>query len=485
MKLRRVVLIGHGIAPAMAAVALRRAFGRGGLEVEWIETPGGAPMHQALASLPNLRAFHAMLGLNEAEVLRASDGTFTLGQQYLGFSEQGEGDFLHSYGPVGRPVASLPFVHFWTKARHAGLPARFEDFSREAVAARNARIRIADAPGAPATPYGYHLDAAGYAALLRAQAVRSGVTITRDDAPVAIVGGDAVSGLKLSDGRTVQGDLYVDAGEDHAVRSALGDLGSADAPISSCNRMMLASGRALRPLPLYSRVASHRAGWSALVPLQDRTGIAVAYDSAEMTEDEAKGVAGVPLASAPVFVPLVARKTARPWSGNVVALGNAGLVELVAPTGLHRLQIAITHLVSLFPVRDDRMPEAAIYNEELAAWHARLRDFDAARYALSQRAEPFWAAARARPRSAELDARIKLFSARGMISEYNQESFAADEWQVCFLGQGLMPRSWDPLIDRIDEQVAMADFRAQLKAIRAEVTAMDTHEAALGRALSR
>ncbi|MES2442120.1 MAG: tryptophan 7-halogenase [Pseudomonadota bacterium] len=481
MKLKRVVIVGSGIAPAIAGAALRSAFGRAGLEVEWIETPGAISPHQVVPGLPNARGFHRLLGVDQPEILHRRRATFTLGQQYLGFSG-GEGEFLHSYGPIGRPVGSLPFIQFWIKAKQAGLPAKFEDFAREAVAARNGRLRLADTRDMPATAHGYHLDARDYAEVLRAQALWSGVTVTPDAAPVAAVEDGRVSSLTLSDGRRIEADLFVDTSG--AIRAALGSDDIADASISGCTRLVLASGKAMRPLPLYSRVAAHRAGWSALYPLQDRTGIVIAYDAAAIGDEEAATLAGMPLDGEPEFMPLAPWQRTRPWAGNVVAIGDAADEgEPLAATALHRLQIAVTHLISLFPVDRHAMPEAGIYNEELAAYHARLLDFEAAHYALNQRDEPFWAAARARPRSPELDAKIGLFGARGMIAQYNQESFAEDEWQAAFLGHGLMPRSYDPQADRVDEQQVMLAFRDQLAAIRADVTAMDTHEAAIAKAM--
>ncbi|MEZ0242361.1 MAG: tryptophan halogenase, partial [Sphingomonas sp.] len=72
---------------------------------------------------------------------------------------------------------------------------------------------------------------------------------------------------------------------------------------------------------------------------------------------------------------------------------------------------------------------------------------------------------------------------RGMIIEFNQDSFAPDEWQALLFGAGVMPRSYDPQVDRIDRQAIMADFQSQLGTIQADVTAMDTHDAALARAM--
>lgn len=486
MNRARIVVVGHGIAPAIAAIAIARAFGRGGIEVEWIETPGGPSAHGVVAALPNARAFHRLLGLDQGALVRDARGVFTLGRQYVGFAGR-EREHLHSYGPVGRPIAGLPFAQFWYKARASGLPAGFADFARESVAARNGRIRIADGPRAQSTAYGHHLDARAYAAILRAHALRQGIAITPDRAPVAVAQADRVSAVRLDSGRVVHADLFVDTTQGATILSALGDGNLANAAVSSCDRLLLGSGPALSPLPLYSRVVAHRAGWSALHPLPDRTGVTIAFDSALMDDAEAARSAGMPLSGTAEIVPLAPIQRMRPWIGNVVAMGDAaGEAEPIGATWLHRLQIAVTHFISLFPVRMDAIVEAAIYNEELAEWHARLRDFDAAAYALNRRSgEPFWEAAKARAISEPLAARLSLFGARGMVAQYNQDSFTEDEWQARFLGFGIEPRGWDPQIDRVDEALAMADFRNQLAEIRADVMAMDTHEAALAKAIAR
>ena len=175
--------------PAMGAIALRRAFGRAGLEVEWIETPGDIPAHRTLAGLPNLQAFHRLLGLDANALLRATQGAYSLGQQYVGVSG-GESEFLHSYGPIGRPIAGLPFMQFWLKARAGGLPAKLVDFAREAVAARNGRLRTADGPNGAATAQGCHYDARRHAAALRGHALSQGIAITTDPVQHVLIDGE-------------------------------------------------------------------------------------------------------------------------------------------------------------------------------------------------------------------------------------------------------------------------------------------------------
>ncbi len=484
MKVGTAVVVGAGAPAALAALALHRAFARGGLEVHWVETPSSADAPQSFAALPNIQSFHRLLGLDEAAVLRATGGAFSLGCQYVGFSGEGS-SFLHGYGPVGQPFGSLPFAQFWIKAREEGMPAGFGDFARDGVAALNGRMQLPEEGRPRPTAHGYHLDARAYAGLLRSHAEKLGIAIHSDDAPRAVVRDGRVAAIRLSGGEEVAGDLFVDAsGREACVLSALDDAEPVATPISSADRLMQVDANPLRPVPLYARTTAHSAGWTAMLPMQRKVGVEVAYDSSAMSDEEAVQLTGAPLAGEPTFRSIAPQRRSHPWIANVVAVGDAAeVLDPIGSTALHRLQIAITHLVALFPVRADTMPEAAIYNDEIAAFSARLGDFQTAHYALNRRNEPFWQAARECPLSDELRAKIDLFKARGRIAQYNQESFSEDEWIAAFLGHGLVPRSYDPQVDRTPEQQVMAAFKAQLGSIRAEVTAMDTHEAALAKAM--
>lgn len=483
MKIGNAIIVGAGAPAALAALALHRAFARGGLEVRWVETPSRADTRQSYAALPNIQSFHRLLGIDEGAVLRATGGAFSLGCQYVGFSGEGS-SFLHGYGPVGQPFGSLPFAQFWIKAHEAGMPAAYGDFARDAVAALNGRMQLPE-NGRPApTAQGYHLDARSYADLLRDHAEKLGIAMHTDDAPQAVVRDGRVAAIRLTDGRELAGDLFIDAtGSGASILTAINDAEPTRSAISGVDRMMRVDANPLRPVPLYARTTAHRAGLTTMLPMQRKVAIEVAYDSSAIGDEEAARLSGAPLASEPTFSRIAPQRRERPWVGNVVAVGDAAEVpDPIGSTSLHRLQIAITHLVALFPVRSDTMPEAAIYNEEIAAFSARLGDFQAAHYALNRREEPFWQAARDRPISEELRAKIDLFEARGRIPQYNQESFSEDEWIAAFLGHGRVPRSYDPQVDQTSDQQVMAAFKTQLSSIRADVTAMDTHEAALSKA---
>ncbi len=146
------------------------------------------------------------------------------------------------------------------------------------------------------------------------------------------------------------------------------------------------------------------------------------------------------------------------------------------------LQLAIAQLVLLWPIDRAAMPEADIYNEEIAGAWARVSDFTAQHFRLNARAgEPLWDGARTAPISAELASKIDLFAARGMFAHFNHEAHVEDSWALVMAGHGVVPRSFDPQALLVEDQALMAEFQRQLRAVASDVHGMETHADALRR----
>ncbi len=451
---RTVAVRGGGIAAPMVALAIARAYGRLGVDVTWYDSGVVPPPHAALAAPPDLVTFHRLLGLGDAALIDRAAGTLSLGQLYAGWSEGAA--FLHAYGDAGTPFAGRPFVQHWTRARHAGLAVPLEEFCLAAVAAKHGRLgQPRDPATRQAVKHGWHLDAAGYAALLREACLAAGVRF----APAQETPPDA--------------DLLVDA-----------DGGWSGVVTSSprCDRMILGSAAKSDPVPLHTRAVAHAAGWTMLTPLGDRLAASCHYASAQMDAAQARAamaeaVGGAVDADAPL--PVEARRQPG-WSGNIVAIAEPdGESATFAASGLLELQLAIAQLILLWPVDRDAMPEAALYTAELAGTRARIDDFSAQHFHLARRTGTFWEAARAAPISAGLKAKRDLFAARGMFAHLDHEAHVEDGWALCMAGHGIVPRSPDPQALTIDEQQLMTEFQRQLRAIAAEVRAMPTHAQAL------
>lgn len=473
-----VVVIGAGVAPAMAALAIARAYSGNGVSVTWLVTAEEKPADHALAASPDIRAFHRLLGISERELVAHAAATLRLGEQFVGWNGDGTA-FLHAYGDAGTPFASLPFVQHWTRARAGGLRVPLEEFCLAAIAARQGRVRLTR--GEPAVDHGYHLDARGYAALLRRHCETMGVRIIETDDVSAEIDGRHVTGMVTDRGERIAVDLVVDT--DGAVIDLV-DPDGAVAPPRLCDRAIHASGPPLSPLPLYARTLAHPCGYAVLTPLRSRTDVMFAYDRRHMTDAEARdalpAAAGIRIDRIDAPHAPSRRVRHRPWVGNCVAIGAAaGLPAPIDAAPLLGLQLAVAQLVLTWPIARDQSVEAGIYNDEIGGQRARIDDFRAVHARLNTRPEPFWSAAREQPVSAPLQAKIDLFAARGKFAHGNYEVHVEDSWALCMAGHGLVPRSSDPQVLRVAEQALMVEFQRQLRAVATAVQSMDTHEAAL------
>ena len=480
---QRVVVHGGGIAAAMAALAVSRAFARLGTDIVWIDTGEEPAPHAALIAPPDLSTFHRLLGIDEATLVAGAAATINMGQQFAGWSG-GDGAFLHAFGDAGSAFASLPFVQHWTRARAAGLGVALEDFCLAAAAAKQGRTAFPrESATRQAVKQGWHLDAAGYARLLRAACERGDIRIVSGAGAAGRTNGGRVDRIDLAGGERLDADLLIDA--DGALIGALDPDGTAARP-GFCDRLIRGSAPAFDPLPLFGRAAAHPAGWLAMIPLADRTAIEFAYDSRLLADADAPAALAMAIgrvidAGSPGALEAAARP--RPWVGNVVAVGPAaGDAPPLDGGELLLLQLAIAQLVLLWPIDRAAMPEADIYNEEIAGSWARVTDFTAQHFRLNARAgEPFWDAARAAPVSAELASKIDLFAARGMFAHFNREAHVEDSWALVMAGHGVIPRSFDPQALLVEDQTLMTEFQRQLRAVASDVHAMETHAEALRR----
>lgn len=460
--IRSVAVLGGGVAAPMAALAIARAYGRLGVAVSWYNTGATPAPHEALVASPDMARFHKLLGVDDAALIDRASAVMTLGRQFVGWDGDALAPFVVAYGDAGTPFASLPFVQHWARARGAGLGVALEDFCVAAVAAKQGRV--GEAPVSRQTvKHGWTLDAAGYAALLRAQCEVTGVSIVDWD------GGEPVA------------DLLIDA--DGAWMATRG--GDREGAADVCDHVLHGSAALPDPIPLHTRVAAHRAGWTSLVPLGDRLAVTCAWRGDEIDETEARA-AMTAAVGRPVTAGFVTEHWSRDraqWVDNCIAIGAAARgVPLLDAADLLPLQLAIAQLVLLWPIARDAMPEAAIYNDELAGSHARIADFAALHFRLNgRRGEPFWDAARTAPISDALAVKIDLFAARGMFAHFGHEAHVEDAWALAFAGHGIVPRSFDPQAWLIDEQSLMLEFQRQLRAIAEDVRTMDPHAAALQR----
>ncbi|WP_165190356.1 tryptophan 7-halogenase [Caulobacter soli] len=480
-----IVLVGRDAALWLSACVLRAALRPAGVTVTAVELPtrlGAADVH---ASLPPLEALHGLLGLDEAALLRATRGAFSLGQNFVDASGATPA-FFHAHGAYGAPIDGGDFFPFWLKARGLGLNVALEDFSLTAAAARQGRMLLPDEETEVfgRTDYGYHLPALAYVASLKTLAVRLGVARHQALAVAPALDPETgdIAALDLGEGRRIAGDLFVDAtGGEGALMAALGVARESWRDHFPADRILRAQAPRFDSLPPYADIRAWARGWMGLYPSQAATHVIQVYAGDLCADDQALELAnritGQPLSDAVVSISDPGRR-AQAWAGNCVAIGEAACAfDPVHGVELQVVQLGLVHLLSLFPVSGQFGAERAAYNAAMAEVFERLCDFQSAHYVANRYAKaPFWDRARAAKVSDVLAHKIATFQARGEIPPSEHETFVADSWRALLTGHGLTPETYAPSIDRTPPETVKGEFRRILSFIKDQVLKQPTHD---------
>jgi tryptophan halogenase len=490
----RIVVAGRDVDLWLCVSALGRALGPAGVEVTAIELPSERQPSHVSATLPPLEALHAKLEINEAALLRATEGGFSFGQNFVGGAATAEAaaqlrGFFHAWGTYGAPIDERPFFPCWARARRHGLNVPLHSFCLTAVAAQNGRMLLPDEATTAfgRTDYGYHLKTMAYAGYLKSISAALGVRlyegqhvdVARDEST------GAIAALLVDGALRVPGELFVDAtGEDalligQALRVPRENWGRH----FGVDRILAARVPAFTVTPPFAEIRASHGGWTALHPSQRATGVLHAFSHALLGDEAALRAAtvaaGIELADVS-FRSLNPGMRSRVWEGNCVAVGRAACVlDPIHDVDVHALQLGLVHLLSLIPVSVQYTAERAEYNRIMRSYYERIRDFQCAFYALSSFGGEFWRAARNLAVPQSLTHKIETFRARAAVAPMEDETFSADSWQAQFVGLGVLPESWAPAIDRIAPHRFQEEFRRMLAFIRGKVFEQPTHDAYL------
>lgn len=487
----RIVILGDGVAGAMAAAFLARAVPRETHEIHLLTVGGEDDSLGAFgpveASTPSSRLFLSEFGLSEDDLVRRGDAAYSLGVAFSGWSNSAATYFL-PYGDQGAPLSGVAFHQLAARLRVAGRSVRLGDYSAASLMAQAGRfMRPSNDPASPLSTYsfGFQISRSRYAALLRNLAIAGGAFSSPSIIDRVEEGADGVLGAAvLENGERVAGDLFIDASGPAAIgMSALGGSHFESwQPYLPCDSSVeLAVPTPVPPSP-YSHVAALPIGWRRTVPSNGERGEAVIYSStvADRTAAEAALLDGIGAASSDAEVihsSFAAGRRTDAWVGNCVAIGAAAcLLEPLASQSLMLVENSLRRLLRLFPSHQASPIEAHEYNRETRQELDRTRDFVAARYALNGRlGEPFWDAARNAARPATLEEKLSLYRSRGRIPLMDGDLFDEGEWTAVLDEHGVQSERYDVRADGIAPE-RLDQFLARMRqAIIASIAPLPSH----------
>ncbi|KRC78986.1 tryptophan halogenase family protein [Sphingomonas sp. Root241] len=488
-----VTIVGGGTAGWMTAAMLSHLFR--GYEIRLIESDEIGIIGVGEATIPAIRDYMLMAGIDQVEMVRATQATFKLGIDFVDW-RTGDDRYFHGFGRIGQDFMWLHPHQLWLKLKASGKPVgHFDDYALNCRAGMANKFCFPD-PRNPTSPisgidYAYHFDASLLAKFLRVRAEGKGVT--RIEGRIVDVKLDGESGyvehVVLANGRTVDGDLFVDCSGMRGllIGQALG-VGYEDWSQWLLNdRALAVPCESVSPLTPYTRVTARAHGWQWRIPLQHRIGNGHVFASSQISDDEAASVLlanldGKPLAD-PRPVGFRPGKRHKAWEKNVVAIGlSSGFLEPLESTSIHLIQTGITKLMALFPHQGFAVPDVAEYNRQHDFEFTDVRDFIVAHYKVTDREDTeYWRYLKHMAVPDSLTERLELFASSGrFFRRAAQELFREESWVQVLLGQGLKV-AYDPMVEMIP-QATVAEFMHDVQEVVADVAnAMPDHAAFIDR----
>jgi tryptophan 7-halogenase len=485
-RIRSILIVGGGTSGWMTAAALAQALQKD-CAITLIESEEIGTVGVGEATIPPIRMFNETLEINEAEFIKATQGSFKLGIEFVDWAQLGH-RYFHPFGPHGRNFDMVPMHQYWLRARAEGEEAILDDHSMAWQLAKAGKFSrpLGDQRSVLSTfDYAYHFDAGLYARFLREYSETRGVTRIEGKVAQVLQNGESgfVTGVTTEDGRKIEADFFVDCSGFRGllIEGALKTGYEEWTHWLPCDRAVaMPSENAGEPTP-YTRSTAREAGWQWRIPLQHRTGNGYVFASKFLDESKAAELLASRLDGKQLGDPrplrFVTGRRKHHWVKNVVAVGlSSGFLEPLESTSIHLIQANISKLLALFPDRDFDPATIAEFNRIAVAETERIRDFIILHYKLTTRDDTeLWRYCANMDVPDTLATKIEHFRRYGRLVAREMDLFAPASWLAVHIGQLNYPENLDPLLAY--RNVEPRDWLAKLRAaMAAEADRQPTHQ---------
>lgn len=477
---KKVVIAGGGTAGWVAAAALSKQLGKL-LEIVLVESEQIGTVGVGEATIPPMRVFHSLLGIDEQEFMRATNAVFKLGISFKNWGQIGD-QYIHPFGTTGQGSFLADFQHFWLHGKSRGINAEFGEYSFEIQAAKANKFATSKKSS---INFAYHLDATRYAQFLRKFSENLGAK--RIEGKIQQVqqhpDGD-IKALLLESGEVVDGDLFIDCTGfvglliDKTLKTPYEDWSH----WLPCNSAVPLQTESVEPAKPYVTCTAHHAGWQWHIPLQHRVGNGNVFCSDFMSDDQAvdyllKNVQGKVLTEPRVIKYKTGRRKVF-WNKNCVALGlSGGFVEPLESTSIYMFMNGIVRLMKMFPFGGVTKTLADEYNQQSIAELENIRDFIILHYhATSREDSEFWRYCKNMSVPDSLTHRIELFRESGFAFQGERELFRLESWTHVMLGQGIMPKSYHSIFKTMSDEELVGHLSNTRNTIANAVSKLPNHQ---------
>jgi tryptophan 7-halogenase len=485
--IKNVVIVGGGTAGWMTATALSTVL-KGQYQLHVVESEDIGTVGVGEATIPMIQMFNRVNGIDEMEFVKATQGTFKLGIEFVNWGQLGD-RYMHGFGRIGQDLWTVRFDQYWHKLRAMGKADDLAAYSITRMAARANKFMPPEmaVENSPLNDirYAYHFDAGLYANYLSKLAQGRGVR--RTEGKITQIkqreGDGHVTAVVLESGEQIEGDLFIDCSGfrglliEQTLKAGYEDW----THWLPCDRAVAVPCESAPRLLPYTRSTAHRAGWQWRIPLQHRIGNGHVYCSRHISDDEATATLLANLDGRPLATPRPLRFTTgrrkQAWVRNVVAIGLAsGFLEPLESTSIHMIQTAIQRVIDFFPDAGFDADDIAEYNRQTRFEAERIRDFIILHYHANQRSEGFWQQCAHMEVPDTLNHKLAIYRARGRLLRVDNELFTEDGWLQVLAGQNVLPKGYQALVD-LQPTAEVERYLASVREVVAKcVDVMPTHE---------
>lgn len=479
-QVKKVVIAGGGTAGWVAAAALSKQLGKL-VEIVLVESEQIGTVGVGEATIPPMRIFHSLLGIDEQEFMRATEATFKLGILFKNWGEVGD-EYIHPFGTTGQGSYLADFQHFWMYAKSKGIDYPYGDYSLEVQAAKAKKFVVHQGGK---INFAYHLDATRYAQYLRHFSEKLGAKRIEGKIQHVHQHPDGnIKSLQLESGEVVDGDLFIDCTGfsglliDKTLKVPFEDWGHW-LPCDSAIAIQTESVDQPNP---YVTCTAHNAGWQWHIPLQHRVGNGNVFCSKFMSDEEAKqhlldNVQGKVLTEPRVIKYKTGRRS-KFWQKNCIALGlSSGFIEPLESTSIFIFMNGIIRLMRLFPFDGVTDSLANEYNKQSIEEAENVRDFIILHYNATEREDSeFWRYCKNMQVPESLSHRIDLFRQNGTVQLGEKELFRLESWAHVMIGQRIIPKQYHKIFSTMSDNELtshLANIREQIKGV---VNKLPTHQ---------
>jgi tryptophan 7-halogenase len=480
--MKQIIILGGGLTGWTIASFLRKQFPKKLASICVVEDYRH-DRYGAEAAHPAIHKFHELIGLDEKACLQNTQACFGLGLRYQAWSRADQMFFLTS-GQYGASLRGVPFSHVYVKAKAAGEVDGFDSYSLNAVAARNNKFGHPP-PGSHAIYaqiyYGLHLQEDEYCATLKHRALEAGVeVIAANCVAVNVNEAKAIKSIQLDNGALIGGDLFFDC--TGLARVLLSEMPGSGIHQNRLNGLFNRCAWGFRDTEVaiapVANITIAAKGYLKIIPLNGREMIQYYFSSVHMTDIDVVAMMENWNVTAPQFTRAEFYESDASWIKNCIAMGGAACAfpetYISAQQFVRDSIVRFTDLFISFELMESTAKEYSRLSRAEFNQISQLTEltFYIARHRLAGVENYF----DREGLSAEAAHRLALFSSTGKHPQNEAIILSDSDWAVLFLGNNIIPVSYDMVLDSISDDEIMSFIGKLATAYQRAVAPMPMHQ---------